>query len=85
MFSLACNLTKNNAEFFPIDISSKKVPENNADFSSIKITSKKGRAKNVGIANSEITSKKSTWEQRVFFDQRNYIEKSKSKSRGFLD
>ena len=57
MFSLACNLTKNNVEFFPIEISSKKVRGNNADFSSIKITSKKGRGKNVGIATSKITSK----------------------------
>ena len=58
MFSLACNLTKNNVEFFPIEILSKKVRGNNADFSSIKITSKKGRGKNVGIPTSEITSKK---------------------------
>ena len=33
MFSLACNLTKNDAEFLPIEISSKKVRVNNMDFS----------------------------------------------------
>ena len=40
MFSLACNLTKNDVEFLPIEISSKKIRASNVDFSNIKITSK---------------------------------------------
>ena len=41
MFSLACNLTKNDVEFLPIQISSAKIRVNNMDSSTIKTTSKK--------------------------------------------
>ena len=41
MFSLACNLTKSDVEFLPVEISSKKVRANNVDFPAIKITQKK--------------------------------------------
>ena len=58
MFSLACNLTKNGAEFLPVEISSKKVRANNGDFSIIKITSKKVSENNVDFSAREITPKK---------------------------
>ena len=38
---ISLQLTKNDAEFLPIEISSKKVRENKVDFSTVKITSKK--------------------------------------------
>ena len=58
MFSLVCNLTKNDAEFLPVEISSKKVRVDNVDFSTIKITSKKVGGNNVYFSTSEITPKK---------------------------
>ena len=58
MFSLACNLTKNDVEFLPIEISSKKLRANNVDLLTIKITSKKVRGNNVDFLTIEITSKK---------------------------
>ena len=41
MFPLACNLTKNNVEFLPVEISLKKVRESDVDFSISEITLKK--------------------------------------------
>ena len=38
---ISLQLTKNDAEFLPIEISSKKVRENKVDFSTVKIASKK--------------------------------------------
>ena len=58
MFSLACKLTKNNVEFLPIVISSKKARANNVDFSTREITPKKIRGSNVDFSTSEITPKK---------------------------
>ena len=58
MFSLACNLTKNDVKFIPVEISSKKVRANNADFSTTKITLKKVRGNNKHFSTSEITPKK---------------------------
>ena len=58
MFSLACNLFKNDVEFLPVEISSKNVRGNNVDFSPIEITSKKVPGKNMDISTSEITPKK---------------------------
>ena len=58
MFSLACNLTKNDVKFLPIVIPSKEVRGNNVHFSTIEIKSKKVGGKNVDISISEITSKK---------------------------
>ena len=47
MFSLACNLTKSDVKFFPVEISSKKVRIDNVDFSTREITSKKVRVNDV--------------------------------------
>ena len=58
MLSLACNLTKTEVEFLPIEISSKKVCANNADFLIKEITSKIARGNNVDFLTIEITSKK---------------------------
>ena len=58
VFSLVCKLTKNNVEFLPIVISSKKVPANNVDFSTREITSKKMRGSSVDFSTIDITSKK---------------------------
>ena len=58
MFLLACNLTKNDVEFLPIEISSKIVRANNVDFSTSEITSKKVSGNNVDFSTSEITPKK---------------------------
>ena len=56
MFSLACNLTKNDVKFLPVKISSKKVRGNNVDFSTIKIASKKTSENDVDFSTIEITS-----------------------------
>ena len=76
MFSLACNLTKNNVQFLPVEISSKKLRANKADFSTREITSKnvsgkkadistkKVHGNNVDFSTIEITPKKNvetTW------------------------
>ena len=58
MFSLACNLTKNDVRFLPIVIPSKKVRANNVNFSTIKITLKKVCGNNVDFSTIEIKSKK---------------------------
>ena len=58
MFSLACSLTKNNVEFLPVEISSKKVRANNVGFSTIKITWNKVSENSVSFLTREITSKK---------------------------
>ena len=68
MFSLACNLTKNDVEFLPVKISSKKLRA----------------SKQRGFSDHQNYVKKSKWKQRGFFDQRNYIEKSAWKERGFF-
>ena len=47
MFSLACNLTKIDVEFLPVEILSKKVRANNVGFYTIKVTSKKVSENNV--------------------------------------
>ena len=58
MFSLACNLTKNDVKFPPVKISSKKVRANNVGSYTIKITSKKSTWKWRDFWIIEITSKK---------------------------
>ena len=58
MFSLACNLTKNDIKFPPVKISLKKVHANNVGFYTIKITSKKVRENDMDFFIIEITSKK---------------------------
>ena len=57
MFSLAYNLTKNDVEILPVEISSRKDRANNVDFSIIKITSKIVSENNVDFLTREITSK----------------------------
>ena len=57
MFSLAYNLTKNDVEILPVEISSRKNRANNVDFSIIKIISKKVSENNVDFLTREITSK----------------------------
>ena len=64
MFSLACNLTKNDVEFLPLEISSKKVRANNADFSTIKTVLKKVSGNSVDFSTRKIILKKcveTTW------------------------
>ena len=58
MFSLACNLTKNNFEFLPVEILSKNVHASNVDFLTIKITWNKASENNMYFLTREITSKK---------------------------
>ena len=58
MLSSASNLTKNDVEFLPVKILSKKVFVNNVDFSTIKITLKNVSKNNVDFSTREITSKK---------------------------
>ena len=58
MFSLDCNLTKNDVKFLSVKISPKKIGVNNVGFSTIKITSKKVSRNNVDFSTREITSKK---------------------------
>ena len=84
MFSLACNLTKKDVEFLPVEILSKKVHASKTDFSIIKIISKNVSENNVDFSTIKITSKKSTQKQRECFDQRNYTKKSTWKKRGFV-
>ena len=52
MFSLTCNLTKNDIELLPIDISSKKVSASIINFSTREITLKKVRGNNVDFSTS---------------------------------
>ena len=61
MFSLACNLTKNDVEFLPVKISSKKLRA----------------SKQRGFFDHQNYVKKSKWKQRGFFDQRNYAQKAR--------
>ena len=58
MFSLACNLTKNDVEFLPVEISSKKVRVNNVDFSTVKITLKKVSGKRWIFQSSKLHRKR---------------------------
>ena len=58
MFSLACNLTKNDVKFPPVKISSKKVRANNVGSYTIKITSKKVRGNGVIFGSSKLHRKK---------------------------
>ena len=52
---ISLQLTKNNFDFLPIKITSKRVRGNNVDFSTIEITSKKGCGNIVDFLTSEIT------------------------------
>ena len=54
MFSLACNLTKNNVQFLLVEISSKKLRANKTDFSTREITSKNVRGKKVDISTKKV-------------------------------
>ena len=58
MFSLACNLTKNDIELLPIDISLKKVSASNIDFSTREITLKKVYRNNVVFRPVKLRQKK---------------------------
>ena len=58
MFSLACNLTKNDLKFLPVEISSKKVRVNNVDFSTVKITLKKVSGKRWIFQSSKLHRKR---------------------------
>ena len=79
MFSLACNLTKNNVEFLPVEISSKKVQANNVGFSIIKITWDKVGENSVNFLTRDITSEKcveTTWVVRPSkLNRKKYLEK----------
>ena len=85
MFSLACNLIKNDVEFLPIEISLKKVRVNNADFSTRKNYIEKSTWKQRGFFDQRNYTEKSTWKQRRFFYHQNYIAKSTWKGREFFD
>ena len=64
MFSLACNLTKDEVEFLPNEILSKKVRANTMDFSIIKLHRKKVSGNNVDFSTIEIAFEKvlgKTW------------------------
>ena len=64
MFSLACNLIKNDVEFLPVEILSKKVRANNAYFSTIKTVLKKVSGNSVDFSTRKIIVKKcveTTW------------------------
>ena len=97
MFSLACNLTKKDAEFLSKEISLKKVRANNVDFTTTKITSKKVIGKTWIFQPSKLHWQKyveTTWilrsskwhqmEKSGFFDQRKYIEKVRRNNVDFL-
>ena len=83
MFSLACNLTKDEVEFLPIEILLKKVRANTLDFSIIKLYRKKVSGNNVDFSTNDITSKKVHGE-RGFFDEQNYIAKVRGNQMDFL-
>ena len=101
MFSLACNLTKNDAEFLPIEISSKKVRVNNMDFSARRNFVEKSMWSTWIFRPSKLHRKKygettwifrplklrwkSMWEKRGYFDQRNHVKKSTWKQPVFFN
>ena len=66
MFSLACNLTKNDAEFLPVVISLKKVRENNSDFSAIEISLKKVSGNKVDFWPEKLHPKKYVEKTLIF-------------------
>ena len=61
MFSLACNLTKNDVDFLPVKISSKKLRA----------------SKQRGFFDQRNYIEKSAWKERGFFHQRNYAQKAR--------
>ena len=75
MFSLACNLIKNDVKFLLIQISLKKLCTNNVDFSTTKITSKKRKWKHHGFFSQRNYTEERPWKRRGFFDHRNYTKK----------
>ena len=68
MFSLACNLTKNDAEFLPIEISSKKVRVNNMDFSARRNFVEKSMCDQHGFFDHQNYIEKSMGKLLGFFD-----------------
>ena len=84
MFPLPCNLTKNDVEVLPIEISSKKVRVNNMDFSARRNFVEKSMWETRGCFDQRNYVKRSTWKQPVFFNQWSYTKKSKWKQLGFL-
>ena len=86
MFFISLQLTKNDVEFLPIEISSKKARASKGDFSTIKITSKRVTRNTVDISTREIISKKVRGNYVDFSTiEINCIEKSMWKQRGFFD
>ena len=75
MFPLPCNLTKNDVEVLPIEISSKKVRVNNMDFSARRNFVEKSMWEKRGCFDQRNYVKRSTWKQPVFFNQWSYTEK----------
>ena len=58
MFSLACNLTKNDVDFLPIEISLKKVRATTSIFRPSKIHQKKESGNNMNLSIIDITRKR---------------------------
>ena len=85
MFSLACNLTKDDVEFSFIKISSEKVLANNVDYSTNKITLKKVKGNNADLSTSEITSKKVRGKNVDISTSKITSKKNTWKQRVFLD
>ena len=96
MFSLACNLTKNNVEFSSknlgannvdfsiVKITWNKVSENHVDFLTREITLKNVCGNNVDFSTIKITSKK-VREITEFSDHRNFMLKNTWRQHGFFD
>ena len=76
MFSLACNLTKNDVRFLPVKISSKKYVQ--VEFLTRETTSKKVRGSNLDHSTSEIKTKELRGNNVVF----SVIEITPKKLRG---
>ena len=83
MFSLACNLTKNDVKFFPFEISSKKGTCKQRGLFNHQNYIEKSTWKQQAFFDQQNYTEKSTWKRRGFFDHRNYFKKVRGTTRIF--
>ena len=84
MFSLACNLTKNDVKFFPVEISSKKGTCKQRGLFDHQNYIEKSTWKQQAFFDQQNYTEKSTWKRRGFFDNRNYFKKVRGNDADFL-